>query len=135
MNVLRNTNYSCRVSSVLNKDVKQYGKQYMFDDNEDTSWSSDEGSSQWICLTLDEPQTINGFCIQFQGGFAGQKSNITIYSQDGNVVHQDAFYPEDINSSQYFKLQDLICHKIKFVFESTTDFFGRIIVYKLQLLN
>ncbi|XP_017147598.1 nuclear receptor 2C2-associated protein isoform X2 [Drosophila miranda] len=70
MNVLTKVNYTCRVSSVLNKDVKQYGKQYMFDTNDDSAWSSAEGTPQWIILTLDEPRTVSGVSLQFQGGFA-----------------------------------------------------------------
>lgn len=31
-----------RVSSVLNRDVKQYGKKYLFDCNEETCWNSDQ---------------------------------------------------------------------------------------------
>lgn len=31
-----------RVSSVLNRDVKQFGKKYMFDTNEETCWNSDQ---------------------------------------------------------------------------------------------
>ncbi|CAG04859.1 unnamed protein product [Tetraodon nigroviridis] len=30
------------VSSVLNRDVKQYGKKYLFDCNEETCWNSDQ---------------------------------------------------------------------------------------------
>ncbi|KPU76108.1 uncharacterized protein Dana_GF26890 [Drosophila ananassae] len=139
MNILTKTNFSSRVSSVLNKDVKQYGKQFMFDTNEDTSWSSDEGTPQWIILVLDEPQNINGFRFQFQGGFAGQQSNILMYSADGAEIHQESFYPEDINSPQEFKIQNTAlgtaCSKIKFVFHSSTDLFGRIIVYSLELLS
>lgn len=32
----------CSVSSVLNKDVKQHGKGFMFDGLEDTAWYSDQ---------------------------------------------------------------------------------------------
>lgn len=32
----------CRVSSVLNRDVKQFGKKHMFDRNEETCWNSDQ---------------------------------------------------------------------------------------------
>ncbi|KAH8402268.1 hypothetical protein KR009_010887, partial [Drosophila setifemur] len=128
-----------RVSSVLNKDVKQYGKQFMFDMNEDTSWSSDEGAPQWITVVLQNPQNIRGFSFQFQGGFAGQQSNILMYSEDGAEIHQEPFYPEDINSPQQFQVKDTarekVCSKIKFVFKSSTDLFGRIIVYNLQLLS
>ena len=31
-----------RVSSVLNKDVKQFGKRFMFDGQNDTCWNSDQ---------------------------------------------------------------------------------------------
>ena len=31
-----------RVSSVLNRDVKQFGKKFMFDGEEDTCWNSDQ---------------------------------------------------------------------------------------------
>ncbi|KAK6320393.1 hypothetical protein J4Q44_G00095000 [Coregonus suidteri] len=33
-----------RVSSVLNRDVKQFGKKYMFDSNEEACWNSDQNS-------------------------------------------------------------------------------------------
>lgn len=32
----------CRVSSVLNRDVKQFGKKHMFDTSEETCWNSDQ---------------------------------------------------------------------------------------------
>ncbi|XP_017013577.3 nuclear receptor 2C2-associated protein [Drosophila takahashii] len=139
MNILTEVNFNCRVSSVLNKEVKQYGKQLMFDTKEDTSWTSDEGTPQWITVSLDEPQKISGFSFQFQGGFAGLKSEMIMYSADGVQIHQEPFYPEDINSPQLFQLKDTVrekaCSKIKFIFESSTDLFGRIIVYNLQLLS
>jgi len=33
---------SYAVSSVLNKDIKQYGKKYLFDGEDDTCWNSDQ---------------------------------------------------------------------------------------------
>lgn len=39
-----------RVSSVLNRDVKQFGKKYMFDSNEETCWNSDQVTLG--CLSL-----------------------------------------------------------------------------------
>ncbi|XP_034652085.1 nuclear receptor 2C2-associated protein isoform X2 [Drosophila subobscura] len=141
MNVLTNVKFTCRVSSVLNKDVKQYGKQYMFDQNDDTSWSSDEGTPQWIIMTLDEPQTVTGLCLQFQGGFSGQQFTALVYShsREGEPTYQETFYPEDINSPQRFYFKDASltksCSKIKLVFESMSDLFGRIIVYNFQILS
>uniref|UniRef100_A0A670Y1B7 Nuclear receptor 2C2 associated protein n=1 Tax=Pseudonaja textilis TaxID=8673 RepID=A0A670Y1B7_PSETE len=59
-----------RSYSVLNREVKQFGKKYMFDRNEETSWNSDQGAIQW--LTMEFPQTVQAsqIQIQFQGGFA-----------------------------------------------------------------
>lgn len=62
-----------------------------------------------------------------------------MYSEDGAQIHQESFYPEDINSPQRFQVKDTArekaCSKLKFVFESSTDLFGRIIVYNLQVLS
>ena len=33
---------SYSVSSVLNRDVKQYGKKFLFDKEDDTCWNSDQ---------------------------------------------------------------------------------------------
>uniref|UniRef100_A0A8C1VH41 Nuclear receptor 2C2-associated protein n=1 Tax=Cyprinus carpio TaxID=7962 RepID=A0A8C1VH41_CYPCA len=35
-------NTQSRVSSVLNRDVRQFGKKFMFDSNEETCWNSDQ---------------------------------------------------------------------------------------------
>lgn len=54
-----------RVSSVLNRDVKQYGKKYMFDINEDTCWNSDQVKVEvFLLVTVPEccvyfPYTLN----------------------------------------------------------------------------
>ena len=34
--------YTCRVSSTLNRDTKQFGKKYLFDGNNETCWNSDQ---------------------------------------------------------------------------------------------
>ncbi|XP_032571227.1 nuclear receptor 2C2-associated protein isoform X2 [Drosophila sechellia] len=111
----------------------------MFDTREETSWNSDEGTPQFITLSLEEPQKVSGFSFQFQGGFSGQKSELIMYSADGAQIYQEPFYPEDINSPQLFPIAEPVrekaCSKLKFVFESSTDLFGRIIVYDLQLLG
>ncbi|KAG8126917.1 hypothetical protein E2320_021941, partial [Naja naja] len=89
-----------RVSSVLNREVKQFGKKYMFDGNEETSWNSDQGATQW--LTMEFPQTVQAsqIQIQFQGGFASRKF-ILQGGQKGEALSTVAeFYPEDNNSPQ-----------------------------------
>ncbi|KAK1805920.1 hypothetical protein P4O66_012966 [Electrophorus voltai] len=114
-------NTQCRVSSVLNRDVKQFGKQFMFDANEETCWNSDQGKSQWVVLEFPAPVRVSELRVQFQGGFSGRsctlegkKNTLACFpiSQDGPVVQ-----------------------KLKIVFENSADFFGRIIVYSLDILG
>ncbi|XP_065664551.1 nuclear receptor 2C2-associated protein-like [Hydra vulgaris] len=117
------------VSSVLNQDHKQYGKKFLFDDNEDTCWNSDKGNSQHICIKFEKPVTITDVTIQFQGGFSCQQFNIYCSSKTFSV------YPEDVNFVQKFAMDG--CNEatdsVKIVFLNTTDFFGRIIIYDLKL--
>ncbi|XP_037948402.1 nuclear receptor 2C2-associated protein [Teleopsis dalmanni] len=135
--LLQTEKFKCSVSSVLNKNVKQNGKQYMYDTEEDTAWSSNEGTPQWINIQFEELQAMHEFEFQFQGGFAGKHGIMTAESADGNKLCEETFYPDDVNSVQKFKLKNPILNKevlkIKFLFASSTDFFGRIIVYKLKV--
>ncbi|XP_055852453.1 nuclear receptor 2C2-associated protein [Episyrphus balteatus] len=135
MSLLDSVKFKSLVSSVLNKDIKQHGKNFMFDSEEDTSWSSSEGTPQWIALQFDEPQTVTSFSFQFQGGFVGKDAQVTATKEDGTEIGEP-FYPDDINSVQTFNLKQPIenTKKLKFVFGSSSDFFGRIIVYKLKVL-
>ncbi|KAJ8374580.1 hypothetical protein SKAU_G00051600 [Synaphobranchus kaupii] len=61
-----------RVSSVLNRDVKQFGKKFMFDSNEETCWNSDQGDTQWVVLEFPQPVKVSEVKLQFQGGFSGK---------------------------------------------------------------
>uniref|UniRef100_A0A3P8NQS7 Nuclear receptor 2C2-associated protein n=1 Tax=Astatotilapia calliptera TaxID=8154 RepID=A0A3P8NQS7_ASTCA len=61
-----------RVSSVLNRDVKQYGKKYMFDCNEETCWNSDQGECQWVSLEFPNSVRVSELKVQFQGGFSAK---------------------------------------------------------------
>nr|XP_028569754.1 nuclear receptor 2C2-associated protein [Podarcis muralis] len=122
-----------RVSSVLNRDVKQFGKKFMFDGNEETCWNSDQGATQW--LTLEFPQAVRAsqVQIQFQGGFASQKCVVQGCQNGGDLSPVAEFYPEDTNSLQHFSLEETPLNKLKITFENSTDFFGRVIVYQLDV--
>ena len=63
------------VSSVLDQNGKEYGKQFLNDGNEDTCWYSDQGNPQYIKLRFFEKQSFSKLKlqVQFQGGFAGEK--------------------------------------------------------------
>ncbi|XP_035205162.1 nuclear receptor 2C2-associated protein-like isoform X2 [Stegodyphus dumicola] len=123
-----------RVSSVLNKYSKQYGKQYITDKCDDTCWNSDQGSPQWIQLDFPRLVSLEELHIQFQGGFAGKESWIEI--RDGDDMGKvQSIYPEDNNSLQIFSLPKKCTNCLRVVFNSSTDFFGRVIVYKLDIIG
>ncbi|XP_016382586.1 nuclear receptor 2C2-associated protein-like [Sinocyclocheilus rhinocerous] len=129
-------NTQSRVSSVLNRDVKQFGKKFMFDSNEETCWNSDQGESQWVVLEFPQPVKVFELRIQFQGGFSGKSCKLEGSAKKEDHKHIVDFYPEDNNCLQSFPIQDVpLVQKLKIVFENSADFFGRIIVYTLEILG
>uniref|UniRef100_A0A452GII8 Nuclear receptor 2C2-associated protein n=1 Tax=Gopherus agassizii TaxID=38772 RepID=A0A452GII8_9SAUR len=124
-----------RVSSVLNRDAKQFGKKHMFDGSEETCWNSDQGSSQWVMLEFPQPVKVSQLQIQFQGGFASQLCTLEGGRKGEELVKISDFYPEDINALQSFRTEETMLDKLKITFENSTDFFGRIIVYRLSVLG
>uniref|UniRef100_A0A8C7QUT5 Nuclear receptor 2C2-associated protein n=1 Tax=Oncorhynchus mykiss TaxID=8022 RepID=A0A8C7QUT5_ONCMY len=88
------------ISSVLNRDVKQFGKK------------------------------VSELKVQFQGGFSGKTC-----PKDGDLAKIIDFYPEDSSSLQIFFNEVPTVHKLQIVFENSADFFGRIIVYSLDILG
>lgn len=130
---------SFRVSSVLNRNVKEFGKKHLFDGKDDTCWNSEQGSPQWIHLVFDEKQSVGGVELVFQGGFVGKNCHLEASCDDegdGELVKCQDFYPEDTNKLQTFKLdRPVTARAFRIVFSDSTDFFGRITVYTLRLLN
>jgi len=128
--------FEVKVSSVLNRQVREYGKMFMFDGREDTCWNSDQGTPQWIRIEFDdEPREISEVQFMFQGGFAGKTCWIEV-SQDSKTYEKlQDIYPEDINKLQKFPLDSPVKAKaFKVVFADSTDFFGRITVYQMKLI-
>ncbi len=125
-----------RVSSVLNRDTKQFGKQFLFDDDPETCWNSAEGAPQWVSLQFPSPVRVTGLNIQFQGGFAGRHCTLRSLAEDGAWSLIKEFYPQDINSLQHFPVAgDSPSTNYKVIFEKSTDFFGRVTIYKLDIIG
>eukprot|EP00092_Neocalanus_flemingeri_P008657 GFUD01009327.1.p1 GENE.GFUD01009327.1~~GFUD01009327.1.p1 ORF type:complete len:141 (-),score=30.85 GFUD01009327.1:153-575(-) len=125
--------YTCRVSSTLNRDTKQFGKKFLFDGRNETCWNSDQGSPQWVSLEFEKSVAVSALALQFQGGFVGQECEVEV---EGATKVMD-FYPEDSNKVQTFYLKQRISSlkKIRIAFNSSTDFYGRITLYKLELFS
>ncbi|XP_061171989.1 nuclear receptor 2C2-associated protein-like [Saccostrea echinata] len=127
---------SLRVSSVLNRAIKTYGPRHMVDGEEDTCWNSDQGSPQWIELTLNSLSNVEEIQIQFQGGFAGKDCCIQMTDENNDKHTVMKFFPEDVNSIQSFKLPRVTSlKKFRIIFNNSTDFFGRITIYQLKVLG
>ncbi|CAJ1060227.1 PREDICTED: nuclear receptor 2C2-associated protein [Xyrichtys novacula] len=97
-----------RVSSVLNRDVKQFGKKFLFDSNEETCWSSDQGEYQWVSLEFPKSVRVSELKIQFQGGFSAKTCRLEGCPKDGDFGAISNFYPEDNNSLQISLLKKVL---------------------------
>lgn len=79
--------------------------------------------------------------IKFQGGFVGSVMNVTINTSDNPNAYKQSFYPDDINDTQTFTLGNNLdgktltnVKKLSILFEKSSDFFGRIIIYHLEFV-
>jgi hypothetical protein len=84
--------------------------------------------------------------LTFQGGFVGKTCSIqslsSTVSGDKDWIRLARIFPEDVNRAQMFDIisptenSDTIrggVAKLKFVFEESSDLFGRIVVYDLRV--
>lgn len=93
-----------------------------------------QGTPQWVIINFEEEHELTHFKVQFQGGFAGKDCHLEI--GDKETIFHETFYPEDKNTIQMFRLNKPAKAKIfKFVFNESTDLFGRIIIYQLYLYS
>nr|XP_045601537.1 nuclear receptor 2C2-associated protein-like isoform X3 [Procambarus clarkii] len=128
----------CRVSSVLGKNTRELGKQHLFDDSPETCWNSDQGTPQWVALRWKDPVLVTAITAQFQGGFCGSADTVVEVGQDGSTNWKELtlWHLEDVGTEQNLRLQQpCTLSKLRLTFKSSTDFHGRIIMYKLDVLG
>lgn len=125
------TETKIKVSSVHNKDTKSYGKQHLIDGDMETCWNSAENSPQRIQIEFPKSVQPNILQIMFQGGFAGKECELICSLNNAETV-QD-FRPLDNNELQLFKIDAEEVDKMTIVFKSSTDFYGRITIYHLDV--
>ena len=127
--------FFCRVSSVLQNKGKLYGKQFLTDGCDDTCWNSEGGRPQFIALSFPQPVVVEQIVLLFQGGFVGKECRL-----DGSLLQSrislGSFVPANGNAEQVFDVPNpSTVDALTLIFEDSTDFFGRIIVYKLDVLG
>ncbi|KAH9837389.1 galactose-binding like protein [Rhodofomes roseus] len=128
-----------KVSTTLDKSV---GKKHLTDGDPGTCWTSQQGIPQYIQLQFPAPVVPSHLSMTFQGGFVGTKCRLEVLTQ--RAPHKGEWqlfahvFPEDVNRKQTFGLDSSEVEStglvgLKLVFEESSDFFGRITVYDLQL--
>ena len=83
-------------------------------------------------LSFSQPVLISKLEIRFQGGFSGKdNSTFVILNEELKLP----IHPVDANTIQSFELPEveIATEKVKIVFSGSTDFYGRIVIYNLNL--
>lgn len=124
-----------KVSSTLDKTT---GKKNLTDGNPETCWTSQQGLPQIIHLVFPEPVCPMRLILTFQGGFVGTQCAIDVAASVVEPTWTTLTYihPEDVNRRQIFQLPEDSSHGVqcmKLIFERSSDFFGRITLYELQV--
>ncbi|KAJ3071489.1 Nuclear receptor 2C2-associated protein, partial [Quaeritorhiza haematococci] len=97
------------------------------------------GSPQWISLEFPSAITPTQLKVTFQGGFAGKECTLlgsSPSSDEWSTILN--FYPADINTLQTFAVEETnrkACKKFRIVFNGSTDFYGRVTVYTLDIVG
>lgn len=135
----------CARLTCLVRSIAPSHQQYLTDGNDETCWNSDQGSPQHIVLEFEKQVVVQEIQLVFQGGFAGKKCSLRC--PKGDILTADSkeswesvldFEPEDSGMLQTFRIDlksQRYARQVMLLFESSTDFYGRLIVYKLDLLG
>ena len=108
--------------------VQGFKKENMLNDDPETCWQSKQGLKQVLILKFEKEEQISRIGINFQGGFASKSVEIS------NLNEMYTFEPKDKNNIQYFDVPFKTASlEFKLDFTASSDFYGRIIIYKLEI--
>ncbi|KAG9413314.1 Nuclear receptor 2C2-associated protein [Aphanomyces cochlioides] len=127
------TSTTCRVSSVLNRDRKEYGAHHMFDGSEISCWNSAEGSPQQVWLDFHRTVHLRRVQVMFQGGFVGEDVQFLVTTTEEQTFHALplSVHFDDGNAMQSV---DVACDNVtqlRLHFGRSSDFYGRVTIYQL----
>lgn len=91
--------------------------------------------TQYFELDFSRPVQPQELRIQFQAGFAAESCTIQILENGQMSCVQNLDF-QDVHSVQTALIspgETLTTSKIRFVFDEFTDFYGRVIVYRLEV--
>jgi len=142
------TGATARASSTLNRNSKLYGPNNALETtNASSCWNSDAAPSEGDSsisygVYFGRTVEVREIRIQFQGGFVGEECIVSGGSRQGlNVTWNELDVPvdpEDSNHLQEFDLTEAAseqrkCDAVKIDFESSTDFYGRVTIYRFEV--
>lgn len=94
-----------------------------------------QGSRQWIKLKFMEPVKVSELKVTFQGGFTCRTMKVQCLT-GGEASLETVLHPSDGNNCQNFPLEHLTCSEtLKIVFEEPCDFYGRIVIYGIDVIG
>jgi hypothetical protein len=131
---------------VLQRNVKLYGPMNALDTaNGSTCWysegtaesdSASTTSSSWFLIDFKRPVRPTELRIQFQAGFCAESCSVYTKraSSEWELV-DDTLEWEDVHEIQSYKLSDIstTTTALKLVFDDLTDFYDRLLVYRLEV--
>lgn len=95
-----------------------------------------QGTPQYIQLAFVSPVIPRKIHFTFQGGFVGTKCSVQSPTTGSGWETFTQIFPEDVNRPQTFDIPATNAkgtQKLKLVFEASSDFFGRLVVYDLRI--
>lgn len=137
-----------RASSAWKHDTRKFGPLNALSNNTEDAWKSAQSEESdplaYFEIDFHRPVHVNELRIQFQGGFAGM--DCIVYQSCGESVDQttdweeceDLFIdPIDSNEVQTFESEaddaSGKCSALRIEFGRSTDFYGRIVIYSLEV--
>ncbi|KAJ0394188.1 hypothetical protein P43SY_003817 [Pythium insidiosum] len=134
---------TCRASSVLDRNKTLYGADHMLSTDATTCWNSAQGSPQQVQIQFQRAVHVRRLDLMFQGGFVGQDVDLRVRRHEAagedtawTLVSDVDIDPEDSNALQSFECGQLNnVDALRLTFKRSTDFYGRVIIYRLGVLG
>ena len=123
-----------RASSTLQNDQDNFGSANLLNSSMEKCWSSMSGQPQSLTVTFEDAVKVTKIDLLFQGGFSGKSFSVSGTNQSGEKSILGKFYAKDNNNIQsFFITNDVEFKKIKIKFNESWDFYGRIVLYSLEV--
>ena len=135
-----------RASSTWQHNTKKFGPQNALDNETEEAWksaASEEEPLQYYEVHFKRKVHIEELRVQFQGGFVGMECIVYKKNSDNDEWEEfEELYLDTIESNevQTFGVelapgQDAVdsCEAIRIEFGKSSDFYGRIVIYTLEV--